>query len=129
MRKSISLIAAILLLLPVLALAADKATTTSKPETKSFTLNDSVQMGSVQLAPGDYKVSFNSTGNNVPVTILKGKKTVATLQANIVPAQNNALGVGLQDNSSGKKELTEIELPNLTVKFTGATAQPAGASQ
>ena len=51
MRKYVSLIAAVLLLMPSLALAADKAAT-SKPETKAFTLSDPAQVGSVQLAPG-----------------------------------------------------------------------------
>ena len=128
MRKFLTLVTVLLLIIPALAFAADKSAN-AKSETKSFTLLETAQVGSVQLAPGDYKVSFNTTGDNVPVTILRGHKTVATAQANIVAADNsNNPGVAVEKDSSGQPQLTTIMLPRNTVKLSGA-ASPAGGSQ
>jgi len=128
MRKFLTLVTAILLIIPALAFAEDKAAT-AKSETKSFTLLENAQVGNVQLAPGDYKVSFNGNGDNVPVTIMKGHKTIATAQADIAQADNTINpGVTVQKDSSGQPQLTAILLPHTTVKLTGG-AGPAGGSQ
>jgi len=127
MRKFATLATAILLIIPALAFAGDKAAN-AKSETKSFTLLENAQVGNVQLAPGDYKVSFNGNGDNVPVTIMKGHKTLATAQANIVQADNSINpGVTVEKDSSGQPQLTAIQLPHATLKLSGGAGPGAGS--
>jgi flagellar basal body P-ring protein FlgI len=76
-----------------------------------FTLSDTVQVGSAQLSPGDYKVEWNGSANNVKIEIIKNGKTVATADGQIKnlqqPAPYNAvLTKTMQDNT---KQLNEID--------------------
>jgi hypothetical protein len=79
-----------------------------------FTLSDTVQVGSTQLAPGEYKAEWNGPANDVKVDIIQNGKTVATAQGRLEdlqkPAPSDAvLTKTLQDNT---KELDEIEFGN-----------------
>jgi len=60
---------AFLLLVAMSMSAADKNTTT-------VTISDSVKVGASQLAPGDYKVSWEGSGPNKQVTFTRGKTSV-----------------------------------------------------
>src|ERR1700721_233159 len=48
-----------------------------------FTLSETVQVGSTQLAPGDYKAEWNGPANDVKIDFIKNGKTVATTQGKI----------------------------------------------
>ena len=48
-----------------------------------FTLSDTVQVGSTQLAPGDYKAEWNGLADNVKIDIIQNGKTVATTEGKI----------------------------------------------
>jgi hypothetical protein len=52
---------------------------------KSLHLYENVTVEGKQLPPGDYKVEWTGTGSDVTVNILKGKETVASVPARIVP--------------------------------------------
>jgi hypothetical protein len=56
---------------------------------------DAVQVGSTRLAPGDYNVKWTGTGDNLEITILKGKNVKATAEGKLVeleaPAASNAI--------------------------------------
>lgn len=54
---------------------------------KTVTLEKPSQVGSTTLQPGDYKVTYDDNSPNTQVAFLKGKKTVAT-----IPAQVKDLG-------------------------------------
>jgi hypothetical protein len=49
----------------------------------NFTLTDTVEVGSTQLAPGDYKAEWSGTPDNLKVNIMHGSKTVATAEGRI----------------------------------------------
>jgi hypothetical protein len=49
----------------------------------SFTVTDKVQVGSTQLAPGDYKAEWTGPANDVKVVIMKHGKEVATTDGQI----------------------------------------------
>ena len=80
----------------------------------SINLSNSVQIGSTQVAPGDYKVEWNGTGDNVQVNILKGKNVVATTQGKLVQlpekAENNSVTTKADDNNT--RALMEIQFDN-----------------
>jgi hypothetical protein len=77
-----------------------------------FTLSDSVQLGSTQLKPGDYKATWEGTGSDVQVKILKGKEVVATVPAKLEdkPSGQSSVSVG---NANGTKSLVGIDFGGL----------------
>ena len=52
---------------------------------KSLHLYESVTIEGKQLPAGDYRVEWTGTGSDVTLNILKGKETVASVPARIVP--------------------------------------------
>ncbi|MFZ0417154.1 MAG: hypothetical protein WAM04_03555 [Candidatus Sulfotelmatobacter sp.] len=81
-----------------------------------FTLSDTVQVGSTQLAPGDYKAEWNGPANDVKVNIIQNGRTVATTQGKIQdlqkPSPYDAVLTRTRDNNT--KDLDEIEFGNHT---------------
>ncbi len=81
-----------------------------------FQLTDTVQVGSTQLAPGNYKAEWSGPADNVKVEILKGDKTVATAQGRIKdlqrPSPYNA--VMLKPIANDAKAIGEIDFNNRT---------------
>jgi hypothetical protein len=73
-----------------------------------FTLSDSVQLGSTQLKPGDYKAVWEGTGPDVQVKILQGKNVVATTPAKLVDNASSQDSVSL-GNTNGTKTLQEVD--------------------
>jgi hypothetical protein len=81
-----------------------------------FTLSDTVQVGSAQLAPGDYKAEWSGPADNVKIDLKRDGKVVATTQGKIQDLQKASpydavLTKTLQDNT---KELDEIDFGNRT---------------
>jgi hypothetical protein len=77
----------------------------------NFTLADTVQVGSTQLAPGNYKAEWSGPANDVKIEIMQNGKTVATAEGEIKdlhqPSPYDAVGVKtLPDNT---KALAEID--------------------
>jgi len=79
-------------------------------------LSDSVRVGSTQVAPGDYKVEWNGTGDNVKINILKGRNVVATTEGKLVElpkkAENNSVTIRNLDNNT--RAIMEIQFDNRT---------------
>jgi len=80
----------------------------------NLNLASPVQIGSTQVAPGDYKVEWSGTGDNVQVNILKGKNVVATTEGKLVElsqkAENNSVTTRALDNNT--RGLMEIQFDN-----------------
>ena len=81
-----------------------------------FTLSETVQVGSSQLAPGDYKAEWNGPANDVKIDFIQNGKTVATTQGKIQNLQKPSpydavLTKTLQNNT---QELSEIDFGNHT---------------
>jgi hypothetical protein len=77
-----------------------------------FTLTDTVQLGSTQLKPGDYKAAWEGTGSDVQVKILKGKEVVATVPAKLADQKSGQDSVSL-GNNNGTKTLVGIDFGGL----------------
>jgi len=82
----------------------------------SFVLSDTVQVGSTQLTPGNYKVQWNGPRNDVKIDIVKNGKIVATTQGKIQdlkkPSPYTAVTTKPADNNM--KQLDGIEFGNRT---------------
>ena len=75
-----------------------------------------VHLGSSQLGPGDYKMTWTESGSNAEVTFSQGKNVIATVPAQITQARSGYDGPALHtDSVSGA--LTGVELPKLSSSF------------
>jgi hypothetical protein len=77
----------------------------------SFTLSETVRVGSTELGPGRYKAQWTGTANDVKVDILRDGKTVATTQGAIKslgqPSPYDSVTTKTLDDNS--KALDEID--------------------
>lgn len=109
--KYLALIAAFCLITTAGLFADSKSKDSGK-----LNLSNSVQVGSTEVAPGDYKVEWNGTGDNVQVNILKGKNVVATTEGKLVElskkAENNSVTIRNLDNNT--RAILEIQFDNRT---------------
>jgi hypothetical protein len=101
---------AVFSLIVSLSLLAD----TNSKETRNISISDTVQVGSTHLAPGSYKVEWTGNGDNVQISILKGKKVMATSEGKIVqlpaPATYDAVVTKALDNNL--RALDQIQFGN-----------------
>ena len=83
------------------------AGTTNK---KTLHLGENVTIQGKHLASGDYKVEWSGTGPDVTVNIIKGKATVASLSAHVVPeeAPNSQDGYLLKPAADGSQSLAQV---------------------
>jgi uncharacterized protein with FMN-binding domain len=117
MKRFTSLFAFLFMLVSVAAFAGSK-----KAETVTF--DKSVKVGNTELAPGDYKVSWNGTGPNVEVTFAQDKKAV-TAPAQLVEKHNPTRAIATR-TENGSQVLTEIQFKDVDLQFTGSQGQPTG---
>jgi len=103
----------------LLGLAVLMATSAFAANKGSLQVSDAVTVSGTQLAPGDYKVTWEGNGPNVDLKISKGKDVVATVPAHMVdlnrPAYDNAAVVN--NNSDGTRSISEIRLAGKKFAF------------
>jgi len=85
----------------------------------TINLSDKVQLGSTQLAPGEYKLSWTGTGNDATATLSQGKKVLVTVPAKLVEQRSQNPGVGIVTDAveGGGTRLTGVQLPKLELLF------------
>jgi hypothetical protein len=111
------------LLLATSAFAANKG---------SLQVTDPTTVSGKQLAPGEYKITWEGSGPNVEVKISKGKDVVATVPARMVDldraASNNAAVVNR--GSDGSRSLSEIRFygKKFALAIGGETAKAEAGS-
>jgi hypothetical protein len=89
------------LLMAVSAFAANKG---------SLQLMDPVTVNGKQLAAGEYSLQWDGSGNNVQLSVLRGKKVVATTPAqliNLEQSPNNGAAI-IKNSADGSRSLAEI---------------------
>ena len=98
--KYAALLSTLALLSPVGALARDK-------NQHSVVIPDSMQVGSVQLEPGNYKVEWQGTGPEVQVNFVRNGKTVATVAGTLNANDNRVVqdAIVTDTTSSTLKEI------------------------
>ena len=74
-----------------------------------------VHVGSSQLAPGDYKMTWTESGSHAEVTFSQGKNVITAVPAQVTQARSGYDGPALHSVSGA---LTGVELPNLSFSFS-----------
>ena len=105
---------AVLMLLSVSGWAADKMKA-------NIQIDQTVHVGSTQLVPGEYRMTWTESGSNAEVTFSQGKKVIATLPAQVARERSGYNGPAvLTDNISNT--LTGVLLPNVSLSFASGDA-------
>jgi hypothetical protein len=76
----------------------------------SLQLMDPVTVNGKQLAAGEYSLQWDGSGNNVQLSVLQGKRVVATTAAQLISldrSPNNGAAI-IKSNADGSKSLTEV---------------------
>jgi len=91
-------------------------------------ITDPTSVGGKELKPGDYTVSWDGTGPNVQLNVMKGSKLVTTVPAHVVAADHSSPSNSIvaKQNSDGSKSLSEIRFSGK--KFTLQVADSMGGS-
>jgi hypothetical protein len=102
--KYLTLLSMVALLSSVSAFARDK-------NQHSVKIPDSVQIGSTQLEPGDYKVEWQGIGPQIQVSFVRNGKTVATVPGTLKTNDANLHQdeIVTDATSANTKTLTEID--------------------
>jgi hypothetical protein len=96
----------------VLALALSANAFAANDSHKSnFEISTPAQVNGTQLAAGEYTAKWEGAGPTVQVSIMQGRKVIATVPAQVVtltapPPQTQA---EIKNNSSGDRELTSLQ--------------------
>jgi hypothetical protein len=113
MKSKALFTASMLFLVPALAFAGPK-------NSGNINLEQAVQVGGTQLAPGEYKVTWEGSGPDATVSFTEGKKTVATATAKLVNNPTRQEAIETNTAAAGTPVLTAIDLKNLTLQFENA---------
>lgn len=94
----------------LLVLALLLATTAFASDRGSLTLSDTTSVNGTQLQAGNYNLSWTGNGSNVELSIMKGKKVVATTPARMVEMNSPARDSSnvINTNTDGSRSLSEI---------------------
>jgi len=108
-----------LVLLSVSAWASDKM----KANIQIF---KTVNVGSTQLAPGEYQLTWTGSGTGAEATFSQGKKVIATVPAEVTQERSGYSGPALYTDSVSNT-LTGVELPKVSLSFTSDSSVPANS--
>jgi hypothetical protein len=86
----------------------------------NLTISDKVTVGSTQLPPASYKVTWTGTGSDVQVTI-SNSKTSVTVPAKLADAKNGNTSI-LTDSKNGATVVQAIYLNKVTLTLANAPA-------
>ena len=85
-----------------------------------------VHVGSTQLAPGEYQLTWTGTGTSAEATFSQGKKVIATVPAQVTEERSGYSGPALYTDS-GSNTLTGVGLPKVSLSFTSDNSVPANS--
>ena len=125
--RAFCLVIATGLLIPFAAFAKEK-------DQGNLQLADRVRIGSARLQPGNYKVEWKGSGQNVNVNFLQHRKVMATAEGKLIQLQKPSPydAAVLHRNGQGKlKTLDEIDFDNRTeaLRLEPMTPNTPGATQ
>ena len=104
-----------------LILASFSIPAVAAKNSQSITVNDPVKVGNTQLPAGSYTVTWSGAAPNVQLTISAKGTAPVTVPAKIVDVKNGHVAVST-NTVGGTQVLESIELKNLTLVLTSATA-------
>jgi hypothetical protein len=116
-KFTLSTVVLVLLSLSVSAWAGDKMKA-------SIYIDHTVHVGSTQLAPGPYKMTWTESGSSAEVTFSQGKNVIAIVAAHVTQVRSGYHSPAVHtDRSTGT--LIAVELPEVSLSFTSENAAPA----
>jgi hypothetical protein len=107
----------VLVLLSVSAWAGDKMKA-------NIQIDQTLHVGSTQLAPGAYKMTWTESGSNAEVTFSQGKNVIATVPAHVTHERSGYDSPAVHTDIS-TSTLIGVELPEVSLSFTSENAAPA----
>ena len=78
---------------------------------------ETVNVGSTQLAPGQYKMTWTESGSGAEVTFSQGKKVIVTLPAQATQERSEYDSPALLTDKASNT-LTGVELPTVLLSFS-----------
>ncbi len=107
----------VLVLLSVSAWAGDKMKA-------NIHIYETVHIGSTELPPSEYKITWTQSDSNAEVTFSQGKKVIATVPAHVTQERGGFNSPAIHtDSNTGT--LVGVELPEVSLSFTSENAAPA----
>ena len=85
-----------------------------------------VNVGSTQLAPGEYEITWTGSGTSAEATFSQGKKVIATVPAQLTQERSGYSSPALRTDSVSNT-LTGVELPKVSLSFTSDNSIPANS--
>jgi hypothetical protein len=97
----------------------------------SLEVRDAVKVNGQSLAAGEYQLRWDGSGSSVQLSILKGKKVIATAPAQLVtlPGSSPNDVVLLKSNPDGTKALSEIRFGGKRYALDIADGGAAGSAR
>jgi len=86
------------------------------PKGTTVKIPDAVTVGAVQIAAGEYKVSYEGSGPAVKVTLLKSGSSPVILSAKLVQGKNNGPSVTIA-TENGARILQQMDVKGGTLLF------------
>ena len=117
-----------------LALTTSVFAASADSHKSNFEISAATQVNGTELPAGDYTAKWEGSGPTVQVSILQGKKVVATVPAEVVALDRAASNTEaeIKSNSNGDRELTSLKFSgkkfSLELGTESARAQSKSAS-
>ena len=105
-----------LLLFSLSAWAGDKMSAT-------IHINQTVHIGSTELAPGDYKMTWTQSGPDAEVTISRDKRLITTVPARVAQVRSG-YGSPAVHTDTVSNTLIGVDLPKVSISFGSENAVP-----
>ena len=87
---------------------------------------NTVNVGSTQLAPGGYQLTWTGSDTSAEATFSQGKKVIATVPAQVTQERSGYSGPALHTDSVSNT-LTGVELPKVSLSFISDNSVPANS--
>jgi hypothetical protein len=114
----------------LLGLALLLATSAFAANSGSLTVQEPLTVSGKLLPAGDYKVKWDGTGSNVEVSIVQGKKVLATAPARLVDLKDSSKSDAavVRKNDDGSRSLSEIRFSGKKFALALGTEQAKAES-
>ena len=83
-----------------------------------------VHIGSTELAPGEYKMTWTQSGSSAEVAFSQGKKVIVTVPAQATQEHSGYRSPALRIDGVSNT-LVAVDLPEVSLSFTSENAAPA----
>ncbi len=126
-----SLFSKVMLAVLGLALTASAFAASGDSHKSNFEISAATQVNGTEIPAGDYTARWEGPGPTVQVSIMQGKKVVATVPAQVValerPASNTQAEI--KSNSNGDRELTSLQFSGKKFSLELGTESAKGQSR